>query len=364
MPLSPLPALTHLRALSDDTGIIQHAFHDVPNRSTGYCVDDVARAFIVAVQASSHAGMREEALRLGRVYLSFLHDAQRDDGRFRNFMAYDRRWLDDVGSEDSFGRAVWALGFGVQRAPAESWRKVCRHMLDRAAAAIPNLEWIRARALCTLGLGYASDAQSGNEMDRRILRTLASDFAARFREHSTETWRWFEPSMTYDNGRLCEAPIRAGMALDDPTFVAVGMEALSFLESLTFEGDRFVPIGNAGWCDRGGARARFHQQPLEAAAMVDAELAAYAVSSDRARLERAADAFSWYLGRNDLHEPLVRGGGCCDGLSSDALNPNMGAESTLAYLSSAFALAEAQHAVTAKSPIDARRNRRPQRRPA
>ncbi|MBV9648289.1 MAG: hypothetical protein JO043_12540 [Candidatus Eremiobacteraeota bacterium] len=363
MPLSPVPALTHLRALSDDTGMIQHAFLDVPNRSTGYCVDDVARAFIVATQAASHPGLREEAVRLGRIYLSFLHDAQLPDGRFHNFMAYDRRWLDDAGSEDSFGRAVWALGFGVKRAPVESWRKVCREMLRRARRAIGAVTWIRARALCALGLSYAVSADEGDEDNAALLRLLAEGFRERLLA-APKGWRWFEGTLTYDNARLCEAPLRAGMALGDATFVDVGVTTLEFLERLCFEGDRFVPIGNRGWYTRGGERPRFDQQPLEAAAMVDAELAAFAATGDGARLQRATESFSWYLGKNDLHEPLVRGGGCCDGLAPDALNPNMGAESTLAYLSSAFALAEAHQASAAKSGSDARRNRRPERRPA
>ena len=112
------PPLDHLVALTDDTGIIQHATHDVPNRSTGYCTDDVSRAFMVACRAAAHPGLRSTAIKLGRIYLSFLHDAQLPDGRFHNFMAFDRTWLDEAGSEDSLGRAVWALGFGMLNAPA------------------------------------------------------------------------------------------------------------------------------------------------------------------------------------------------------------------------------------------------------
>jgi len=359
------PTLSHVLALSDDTGIIQHATYDVPNRSTGYCTDDVARAFIVALQAAAYPQQREEALQLARTYLSFLHDAQLPDGRFRNFMSYQQEWLEDVGSDDSFGRALWALGFGMSRAPLESWRTLCREMLERALACIPRLEWIHSRAYATLGLVYALESERAPQTMKSALRALADRFVSDFRRcDDGRSWRWYEDVLTYDNARLCEAVIRAGMALGDATCVDVGLSTLRFLESLTFEGDRFVPIGNQGWYRRGGNRARFDQQPLEAAAMVDAELAAYAATQSPERLRRAEDSFSWYLGRNDRGESLVRDGGCCDGFSESALNTNMGAESTLARLSSAFALAEAQTASVSKYPSDDRRNRGSERRPA
>lgn len=145
------PSLDHLVALSDDTGIVQHAVLDVPNRSTGYCTDDVARAFIVACLASSHERLREDALRLGRTYLSFLHDAQLPDGRFHNFMSYDRSWLDEVGSEDSIGRAIWALGVGTHCAPKASWRTLCAEMANRAAPRTAEFTFLRARAYAASG---------------------------------------------------------------------------------------------------------------------------------------------------------------------------------------------------------------------
>ncbi|HJT37360.1 MAG TPA: glycosyl transferase family 1, partial [Actinomycetota bacterium] len=147
-----LPSLEHLAALSDDVGIIQHASETVPNRSTGYCTDDVARAFMVVLAALQRDPRDEVAARFASVYLAFLEHAQLDDGRFHNFMAYDRTWLDDVGTQDSCGRATWALGYGVRYAPAEPWRRLCRTLFDRALGAIDSFGFLRPRAYAALGL--------------------------------------------------------------------------------------------------------------------------------------------------------------------------------------------------------------------
>jgi hypothetical protein len=358
------PPLTHLRALTDDTGVAQHAHMDVPNRAEGYCTDDVARAFMVAIQASAHEATRQEGIDLGRAYLSFVVHAQRADGRFRNFMAYDRRWLEDVGSEDSCGRAVWALGFGARYAPIERWRTLCSAAVVRALPSIETFSWLRARAYAMLGLSSAASVEGAPPPFAETLAGLGRDLVARYHAARAPGWDWFEGTMTYDNARLSEAALRAGAALGDATLVETGLATLAFYESVVFEGERFVPIGNRGWYRRGEVRARYDQQPLEAAAMVDAELAAHAATGDEARLARAHEAFSWYLGKNDLETTLVRDGGCSDGIAPDSVNENMGAESTLAYLASAFALAEAEEARVAKYTRDDRRNRRPERRPA
>jgi hypothetical protein len=330
----------------------------VPNRSTGYCTDDVARAFIVATQAAAHPDLRSDAIRIGRTYLSFLLDAQRPDGRFRNFMAYDRRWLEEVGSEDASGRAVWALGVGARSAPLAGWRRVCRDALVASLPAVAAFVPAHARAYAALGLAHAvrADPQASDAF-ARALRALANALVASYRATRSATWEWFEDIMTYDSARLCEATLRAGETLADATLVETGRSTLSFLESVVFEPVRFAPIGNHGWYLRGGARARYDQQPLEAAAMVDAELAALACDGDPARLSRARLAFSWYLGNNDAGATLVsEDGGCRDGLGADGVNENMGAESTLAYLTAAFTLAEAEQGRAAKYGGDDRRN--------
>jgi hypothetical protein len=344
-----LPSLDHLVVLTDDTGVIQHASYNVANRSTGYCTDDVARAFLVACAAARHAPLRAEALRLGSIYLSFLHDAQLPDGRFHNFMDYNRTWLDDVGGDDAIGRAVWAIGYGMRHAPLEGWRAVCAAMLHKSLPIVSKLEFARSQAFAALGLADAVAVDHGlREALAVSLSTLLEDLHGLYHGERADEWEWFESSMLYDNARLPEALLRGALALGDRPLAETGLRTLAFYESVVFEGDQFVPIGNDGWHKRGSHRARFDQQPLEAAAMVDAELAAYAATGDERRLYLAERAYAWFFGANALGAVLVHDGGCYDGISSREVNRNMGAESTLAYLVAALALAEAPRPAAAK----------------
>jgi hypothetical protein len=335
-----LPSLAHLIALSDDTGIVQHATYDIPNRATGYCTDDVARAFMVALAATRFDASREAGTRLARIYLAFLADAQLPDGRFHNFMSFARDWLDDVGTDDSIGRAIWSLGFGIRFAPHAGWRAICRQLL---AAAIPNvagLRFIRSRAYAALGLAYARSAPGPR--DARLdgaLAAIGDDLARRHAATAGPGWNWFENEMTYDNARLPEALLRIGMVLDDSALIELGKRTLDFYSDVVVERGSFVPIGNDGWYVRGGTRSRYAQQPLEAAALVDAGLAAAQATRDERYHDLAQLGLDWFYGRNSGGAMLVFGGGCRDGLELSGGNENMGAESTLAYLASAFALA-------------------------
>jgi hypothetical protein len=335
------PSLDHLVSLSDDTGIVQHATHDVPNRSTGYCTDDVSRAFIVTCLAAPHERLHAQALRLGGIYLSFLHDAQLEDGRFHNFMSFDRRWLDESGSEDSIGRAIWALGVGVRCAPKASWRTLCDQMAMRAAPQVESFVHLRARAFAALGLSQVYDASGRSRPTlEAVLRTLGAQLTAAFDAASSPDWVWFEQTMTYDNARLPEACLRLGMVLDDRRLIDLGLRTLEFYESIVIEDRTFVPIGNMGWYERGGRRARYGQQPLEAAALVDAALVAYAVSGEMHYRRLAECGLEWFYGRNSRDTVMASGGGCFDGLEELGVNRNMGAESTLAYLAGALVMAQ------------------------
>ena len=331
-----LPTLDHLLTMTDDVGIIQHAREGIPNRSTGYCTDDVARALIIAL-----ARLRQvndaDALRIAATYLAYLHEAQRPDGRFRNFMSYDRRWLDDLGTHDSVGRAIWSLGFGLRYAPRPAWRRLCAEMLDRALAAIPWLEYPRAQAYAALGLVHAAEYDA-TPARLEALRFLAGALAQHYTTGRAADWDWFEETMTYDNARLPEAMLRAGTALRDQHIAGIGASTLAFLGSVVYEDGLFVPIGNEGWYRRGGRRARFAQQPLEAWAMVDAELAAFDATGDPAHRTRARIAGAWFSGKNSLGVVMGRDGGCYDGLDENGPNRNMGAESTLAFLGASYAV--------------------------
>ena len=324
--------------LTDDVGIIQHALENVPNRKFGYCTDDVARAFMVVLAYLRLAPNDKLAARSASTYLAFLQHAQLDDGRFHNFMDYDRRWLDEVGTQDSCGRAIWGLGYGVANAPGKVTRRVCATLLDRTLPSLESLEYLRSRAYAALGFAYAY-AASREQKYAAALRQLADSILAAYEATAEPAWPWFEETMTYDNARLPEALIRAGEALQEPRYGQTGLAALSFYESVTMENGIHVPIGNDGWYVRGGHRARYVQQPLEACAMVDAELAAFDATGAARHVSIAEAALEWYYGKNSRGVVMAAGGGCLDGLGEDSVNPNMGAESTLALLSAAYSMA-------------------------
>jgi hypothetical protein len=324
--------------LSDDVGVIQHALENVPNRKYGYCTDDVARGFMVALAHSRLSPSDKIGQRLAMTYLSFLQHAQLEDGRFHNFMDYDRTWLDEIGTHDSCGRAIWALGYGVANAPTQSWRRVCATLLDRTIPTLELLEYIRSRAYAALGFAHAYAARQEPRY-AEALSYLASEMAAAYDATAAQDWRWFEESLTYDNARLPEALIRAGHALGDERYAQTGLAALAFYESVTLKDGIFVPIGNEGWYPRGGRRALYAQQPLEACAMVDAELAAFDATGDAGHFSTAELALEWYYGKNSRGIVMANGGGCYDGLGEDSVNSNMGAESTLALLSAGYSMA-------------------------
>jgi hypothetical protein len=347
MPSARRPVLDHLVTMTDDVGMFQHARFDVPNRSYGYCTDDVARALIVAIEATRDRATEQVATRLVTTYLSFLLDAQLPDGWFHNFMGYDRRWQDHRGTHDSLGRAIWGLGHCIARAPRDAWRRVAREQLDAALPHVNGLPHLRSLAYSALGLAAVAIAEPGDARITDALRAAVIPISAAYRAVSTPGWRWCEETMTYDNGRLCEALIRAGIVLGDHALVREGIEMLAFYAGIVVEDGMFVPIGNEGWYARGGRRARFGQQPLEAAALVSAALAAHSATGDAMYRGLAGIAGDWYFGRNTHRFLMVTNGGCRDGIDATGVSPNMGAESTLAYLMSAIALAEAK-------PVDLR----------
>jgi hypothetical protein len=350
------PALDHMLAMTDDVGILQHATLDVPNRSCGYCTDDVGRALIVACEAAARQGpapnsapTAAEAARLVTTYLSYLHDAQLDDGWFHNFMGYDRRWQDHRGTPDAVGRAIWGLGFAECYAPRETWRTLAGSMRRRALGVIPTMTYVRSHAYAALGLVHALSARPDDELAvRAVLDGSLATIADAFDAHAAPGWQWCEDALTYDNARLCEALLRGGAALANERYVQTGLAMLEFYVSVVIDPAEamFVPIGNDGWYPRGGVRSRRGQQPLEAASLVDAAFAALDVTGDATWREVAEIAHEWYFGRNTRGITLAREGGCCDGLDDTGANCNMGAESTLCYLMSAIAVATRSTATT------------------
>ena len=331
--------MRHLLAMTDDTGMLQHAIFSVPNTREGYTTDDNARALVVSARldenlASVHSA---EQLNLSRRYLAFLWLAFNSDvGRFRNFLGYDRKWLEDVGSEDSHGRALWALGYVLGNSKNMGLRGAAGRLFQAAVPAVESFTSPRAWAFCILGMQAYLDWFPGDRAIQGLRNTLANRLLDIYERCHSETWHWFEKSLSYSNARLPQALILAGWRSNNKTMIAAGTEALEWLVATQHYGDKdiFVPIGSSGVYKEGAEKARFDQQPVEACATVSACLEAYRLTGEANWLDEAKRVFTWFLGKNDLQVPLydAETGGCRDGLHPDRVNENQGAESTLSFL--------------------------------
>ena len=329
--------LDHLRALTDDTGLVQHAAFEVPRYDDGYCLDDNARALLLMTLTEEISAAPPRALRAATArYLAFVAYAfNRETGRFRNFMSYSRRWAEDVGSEDSHGRAVWSLGTVVGRSPEPGRRGLARELFQAALAPIAGFTSPRAWAYALLGLNEYLRPFRGDSVAEGLRRTLVDKLCGLHRAHASAEWPWFEDSLSYANARLPQALINSGEAMDSPDTVALGLRTLGWLAESQISADGyFAPVGSNGFQRRGSVKAEFDQQPLEAGAMVSACLDALRVSGDASWAQHGRRAFDWYLGHNHLRLPLYDAatGGCRDGLHRERCNENQGAESTLSFL--------------------------------
>ena len=358
-----LPALNtaHLWGMSDDTGILQHAIYALPNCNEGYTTDDNARALIVSTllnEGDPASGARHASL--SRRYLAFLWLAfGGDTGRFKNFLSYDRRWLEEVGSEDSHGRALWALGTVLGHSKDDSLRGAAGRLFEAAAPAALTFSSPRAWAFSVLGMQAYLDWFPGDRVIQGARNLLANRLLDIYERSHTETWRWFEKSLSYSNARLPQALWTAGWHSQNSRMIAVGRESLEWLVNEQHHGEQnvFVPIGSRGFYTEGEEKARFDQQPVEACATISACLQAYRFTKEEFWLDEARCAFHWFLGSNDLQVPLYdpATGGCRDGLHPDRVNENQGAESTLSFL---MALLEMQ-GVEAEAPQPTHQNVNP-----
>jgi len=333
----------HLLRMSDSTGMLQHALYSVPNLSHGYCTDDNARALML-VLLWQDLGQNSPALeRLATNYMAFLaHALHPDTKRFRNFMSYDRRWLEDAGSEDSHGRALWALGVCVSQTRDRGLKLLAGQLFADALPVMKNLVHPRTWAFALLGIHAYLHRWPGDSCACEVRAMLTERVMKRFAEHARDDWYWLADDATYDNARLPQALILSGRAMHQPAVLETGLRALRWLVKIqTADSGSFQPIGSDGFCHRNGTRAYFDQQPIEVQATVAACLEAFRTTSDDKWLKRAHSVFEWFLGRNDLGLVLydAKTGGCRDALHSDRANENQGAESTIAFH---LALAELQ----------------------
>ena len=328
----PVLRLGPIERMTDGVGMLQHSLFGVADRRHGYCIDDNARGLLLMAIADDLP--LETRIRFAQTYASFVqHGWNADTAQYRNFMSYDRRWLEDVGSEDSNGRTLWALGVTVSRGPDAALKTWAKTLYDQTIGSIASLGSVRTRAFAMLGAAAFLETHK-DVASEKLLRDGITMLSALLARNSRPDWAWFEIVLSYDNTRIPEALIRAGLALGDDVAVATGLEALEWIATQTSGHDgMFQPVGSEGFSKPGEAPALFDQQPLEAWAMIDACALSWQVTRDEIWLDRAQAAHDWFLGRNTLGVPIVdpETGECGDGLTPVSVNANNGAESVIAW---------------------------------
>ncbi len=335
-------SLAHVQRLTDDTGILQHAKYGIPNLKEGYCLDDNARALLMVLMAYRQK-KDPVALDLLPVYLSYIHYMQNTDGSFRNFLSFNRNFLDKKGSEDAFGRAIWALGYLIQHAPNDAYYQTGMEIFSNAYPHFEELTSIRGISNTLLGLSHYLKHRPSDETILSVMRNISYKLLEAYDQHKTEEWRWFEPVLTYDNGLMPHALLHAAEILKDDNLKKAGIETMDFLTGVTFKEGYLSIIGNEKWYHRGEERSEFAQQPIDAMAMVLMYYQAFRLTEDRGYLDKLYKSFMWFLGENELRMSLFdfETKGCCDALEKDGVNRNQGAESTLSYLISHLTVLDA-----------------------
>lgn len=329
-----LPALNfkHINNLTDLTGIIQHAVFDMPNRKEGYCIDDNARALLLAVWTSKHK-KKEVITSLLPIYLSFIHYMQTSDGYFLNFMSYSKVTHEDRGSEDSFGRTLMALGFLINEGVTPLLTKTGIEIFNKAYPHVGKLISLRAIASSIIGICQYIKYNFPDDVKRDMVIHLSDKLTGMYKDNQQDGWDWFEPILTYDNAIPPLALLNAYEVTQDEEYLAIALESMSFLESKVFHHGIVRPIGNDGWLKKSGVAAQFDQQGIDVMAMVLFYQQAFRITREQEYLTRMYKSYQWFLGANDLgvslYDPFT--GGCADGLHPSGINQNQGAESTLAY---------------------------------
>ncbi|MCD8741690.1 glycosyltransferase family 4 protein [Mucilaginibacter roseus] len=326
-------SLAHILRLTDDTGIVQHAKYGIPNLKEGYCLDDNSRALIMAIMAYQR-NKSQEAFDLLPVYLSYIHYMQTDDGNFRNFLSFDRRYLDEIGSEDSFGRTIWALGHLIGCAASNSYREFALELFQKSFPHFKNLRYLRGMANTIIGISLYLQAVPTDEGMVQELNRLTQPLVNAFNEAATDDWQWFEEGMTYDNAILPLALLHSCEITGNEEVRQIALKSMAFLDNLTLSNGYLSPVGNDGWYYRGGTFPVYDQQAIETMAMVLMHFQAYKIFRTPEYIEKMFLSYKWFLGENTLRAPLYdyETKGCCDGLLPTGINRNQGAESTLAYM--------------------------------
>jgi glycosyltransferase involved in cell wall biosynthesis len=326
-------SLAHIRRMTDWTGIIQHAKYGIPNLKEGYCLDDNARALLMVLMAYRQK-KDPLALELLPIYLSYIHYMQNKDGTFRNFLSFKRDYLDEVGSEDSFGRAVWALGYLLGNSPNDAYYQSGRMIFFEAFPNFEKLQSLRGIANTIIGICYYLMTNRSDESMIEVLRKLTFRLIDQHDVESSPEWEWFEPILCYDNGILPLSLFYAYEFIHEEKVLNTALETMNFLISVNLKDGYLSLIGNQKWYRKGGERAYFAQQPVDAMATVLMFYQAFIATGDKQYLNHMYTSFMWFLGENDLRMNLYdfETNGCCDGIEEYGINRNQGAESSLAYL--------------------------------
>lgn len=340
--LLPPFSLVHIKRLMDDTGIIQHAKFGIPNLKEGYCLDDNARALLMVCMTYKQK-KDPLALEFMPIYLSYIHYMQNKDGTFRNFLSFNRNFMDEVGSEDSFGRTIWALGYLLNNPPNDAYYQTGKLVFFDAAPNFEKLKSIRGIANTIIGICYYMKTNGSDGGMKQILRKLANKLVAHYDQNQSENWKWFESLLAYDNGILPLSLLHAAQVLEDKKVTKVAFATMEFITEHTLKDDYLSIIGNKDWYVKDKERSMFAQQPLDAQAMVLMYHQAYVLTGDDAYLKKLFTSFMWFLGENDMRMSLYdfETKGCCDGFENYGVNRNQGAESSLAYLISHLTVLQA-----------------------
>jgi hypothetical protein len=332
---TPDMQIGHLLSMCDDTGLFQHAIHSIPDRSHGYCIDDNARALLLACAFNTPGEQALPDVLTARLAAFVQHAWNPATRRFRNFLGFDRVWLEESGSEDSHARALWSLGECARSDVSPSRRQWAIGLFKEALPAVAGFGSPRAWAFGLLGLdAYCSVVKDDARADRLRL-ALADSLISLLAAVETEDWIWFEEGLSYDNARLPQALILTGISTGESAYVTAGLKSLCWLmKQQTAASGVFRPVGTEGFGDIRKPPRMFDQQPLEATATISACLAAWRVEGDAKWKADAIRVFTWFLGHNDLSLPLVdlETGSCRDGLHPDRANENRGGESAVSYL--------------------------------
>jgi len=333
MVIKPAIRLDYLKTLTDDTGILQHTKFSIPNRKEGYTTDDNARALITCTKFLQLCD-DSDAKKLANTYLSFLFHMQRPDGNFHNLLSYDRSFLDDVGSEECSGRALWACGYTILANFSQGIKRMSKEIFDRGFRYANEFRSPRAKAFAILGLCNYQEAFRHDQNLSKNIVSLADQLLYSYQKVASPNWRWFESYLTYANARLSQGLFKAYAIIGDKRYLQIAKESFDFLVSVQVVDEKFVPIGNRGWYRKGGQRAIYDQQPIEASCMVEAAMTAFRQTNEEKYQRVAYTAFDWFFGKNTGNVMVYdqTTGACYDGLTPHGLNLNQGAEAATSYL--------------------------------